>query len=112
MATTDEPLSAPRTGDPQRRSATPAQLRHDIDSGRTGDKIPFPDPAAAPLGTDEEAAGTPVSGRAAAAARRAETARRDEPQRPNSPTRSGGAWMVIALIVAAAVLVAAGVLLH
>lgn len=25
----------------------------------TGDKVPFPDPAAAPLGTDEEAAGTP-----------------------------------------------------
>ncbi len=112
MATTDEPVSAPCTGDPQPRSATPAQLRHDIDSGRTGDKVPFPDPAAAPLGTDEEAAGTPVSGRAAAAARRAETARRDEPPRPNSSTRSGRAWMVITLIVAAAVLVAAGVLLH
>jgi hypothetical protein len=33
--------------------------RADIDSGRTGDKVPFPDPAAAPLGTDDEAAGTP-----------------------------------------------------
>ncbi|HYG88076.1 MAG TPA: hypothetical protein VD978_17645 [Azospirillum sp.] len=33
------------------------RLRYDIDSGRTGDKIPFPDPAAAPLGTDAEAAG-------------------------------------------------------
>ena len=35
------------------------KLRHDIDSGRTGDKVPFPDPSAAPLGTDDEAAGTP-----------------------------------------------------
>lgn len=34
------------------------QLRADIDAGRTGDKIPFPDPAAAPLGTDAEADGT------------------------------------------------------
>jgi hypothetical protein len=39
------------------------QLRADIDSGKTGDKIPFPDPAAAPLGTDAEAAGYPPSRR-------------------------------------------------
>lgn len=31
------------------------RLRADIDAGRTGDKVPFPDPAAAPLGTDDEA---------------------------------------------------------
>ncbi|MBS7590082.1 hypothetical protein KHC24_22425 [Ancylobacter defluvii] len=37
------------------------QLRHDIDRGRGGDKVPFPDPAAAPLGTDDEAAGTTAS---------------------------------------------------
>lgn len=35
------------------------RLRHDIDQGRAGDKVPFPDPAAAPLGTDDEAAGSP-----------------------------------------------------
>lgn len=40
--------------------ATAEQLRDDIDRGRTGDKVPFPDPAAAPLGTDDEAAGTPA----------------------------------------------------
>jgi hypothetical protein len=34
--------------DPQRKT---------IDAGRTGDKVPFPDPAAAPLGTDAEAGG-------------------------------------------------------
>ena len=38
---------------------TSAQLRDDIDSGRTGDKVSWPDPAAAPLGTDDEAAGMP-----------------------------------------------------
>jgi hypothetical protein len=35
------------------------QLRAAIDSGKTGDKVAFPDPAAAPLGTDAEAAGAP-----------------------------------------------------
>ncbi len=44
----------------------PAQLRSDIDSGATRDKVPHPDPAAAPLGTDSEAAGAPVDSRAAA----------------------------------------------
>jgi hypothetical protein len=45
---------------PSRRdSATTEQLRRDIDRGLTGDKIPVEDPAAAPLGTDDEAAGTP-----------------------------------------------------
>lgn len=38
---------------------TTDRLRADIDSGRTGDKIDFPDPAMSPLGTDDEAAGTP-----------------------------------------------------
>lgn len=41
--------------------ATTARLRHEIDSGRTGDKVGNMDPAAAPLGTDDEAAGTPPS---------------------------------------------------
>jgi len=37
------------------------KLRDDIDRGRTGDKVDVSDPAAAPLGTDDEAAGTPVT---------------------------------------------------
>lgn len=40
-----------------RSVATVDRHRVDIDRGRTGDKVAFPDPAAAPLGTDEEAAG-------------------------------------------------------
>lgn len=51
----------------------PSQLRDDIDSGRTGDKVPYGDPAAAPLGTDDEAAGRPPSGEATARAVAAET---------------------------------------
>jgi len=38
---------------------TTAQLKHDIDRGRGGDKVDVIDPATAPLGTDDEAAGTP-----------------------------------------------------
>jgi hypothetical protein len=48
---------------------TTEQLRADIDSGRTGDTVATIDTAAAPLGTDDEAAGTPPTARAIALAR-------------------------------------------
>lgn len=35
------------------------RLRDRVDRGGTADKVAFSDPAAAPLGTDDEAAGTP-----------------------------------------------------
>lgn len=38
---------------------TSDHLRRRIDNGELGDKVSFPDPAAAPLGTDDEAAGFP-----------------------------------------------------
>jgi hypothetical protein len=44
---------------PAHDTSAAARLRHAIDSGNTGDKVNYPDPAAAPLGTDDEAAGTP-----------------------------------------------------
>jgi len=79
------------------KPSTADQLRHDIDRGRTGDKIAWPDPASAPLGTDEEAAGTPPN------PREVETARRDE--RRGSHARQpeaglGHAWILIAFIFA------------
>ncbi|WP_173932719.1 hypothetical protein [Chelativorans sp. Marseille-P2723] len=40
---------------------TAQRLRADIDDGKTGEKIRYPDPAAVPLGTDAEAAGQPPS---------------------------------------------------
>ena len=43
-----------------RKTATSEQLRHAIDRGKTGSKLPYPDPAAAPLGTDDEAGGAPT----------------------------------------------------
>lgn len=49
----DTPKDAAVTGP----AGTADRHRIDIDRGRTGDKVPFPDPAAAPLGTDEEAGG-------------------------------------------------------
>src|SRR5437763_5930776 len=46
---------------PASKGATAAQLKDAIDSGRTGDKTPGFDPAAAPLGTDAEAGGAQPS---------------------------------------------------
>jgi hypothetical protein len=76
------------------------QLRHDIDRGRTGDKVDFPDPAAAPLGTDAEAAGRPPS----AAEISAELAS-NGPTIPRQPRISG-----VAVYAIAAAAVSAGVL--
>jgi hypothetical protein len=42
-----------------RASPTSAQLRHGIASGQSADKVSNIDPAAAPLGTDDEAGGNP-----------------------------------------------------
>jgi hypothetical protein len=38
---------------------TAERIRIDIDRGLQGDKTAYPDPAAAPLGTDAESAGAP-----------------------------------------------------
>lgn len=39
--------------------ANAPQTRHATDTGKTRDKVDYPDLAAAPLGTDDEAAGAP-----------------------------------------------------
>ena len=46
-------------GPSKRRAAGRARLKDEIDAGRARDKVPGFDPGAAPLGTDEESAGTP-----------------------------------------------------
>jgi hypothetical protein len=91
---------------------TVEQLRADIDSGRTGDKIAGPDPAAAPLGADEEAAGTPLRPEAVAAARGSERARPVRPSRHESGL--GAAWVlvVIVAVVAAAAAVTSWLMLR
>jgi hypothetical protein len=58
--------------------STTDRLHSDIDSGRTGDKVAASDPAAVPLGTDEEAAGTPPGHAAVDLARRHEVTRQRE----------------------------------
>jgi hypothetical protein len=79
-----------------RAGQTADQLRADIDNGRTGDKVAARDPAAAPLGTDEEAAGAAPSAEAVALARRQETRAPVKPaEGRNGP---GYAWVLILFI--------------
>ena len=92
-------------------SPTASQLRHDIDSGRTQDKVAHSDPAAAPLGTDDEAAGSPPTAEQVSLARGHETGRdvRD-PSPADQPKQAGMApggrfvWLIVALVVACALL--------
>jgi len=51
------------------------RLRDEIDRGGTGDKVAFTDPATAPLGTDDEAGGSPPARAQAAQAHDNEAAR-------------------------------------
>lgn len=81
-----------------------ARLRHSIDTGRTGDKVNAFDPAAAPLGTDEEAAGTPTPSapldREVRAANARESPANDAPfaAQPGGARRSRWALPVIAIL--------------
>jgi hypothetical protein len=45
--------------DQRHQTSEAARLRDRIDRGETGSKVPASDPAAAPLGTDAEAGGSP-----------------------------------------------------
>lgn len=56
-------------------SAEVHRLRDNIDRGGAADKVPFSDPAAAPLGTDAEAGGAPPTREEAAIAAEAENKR-------------------------------------
>jgi hypothetical protein len=83
-------------------AATLEQLRKDIDSGRTRDKVTGPDPAAAPLGADEEAAGTPLS------PHRATLARDGAVDAPPRSSENGGRWVYAAIVaLLAAIFIAA-----
>lgn len=94
----------------QNSASAAARLRHAIDSGNTGEKVNYPDPAAAPLGTDEEAAGTPVS--LTDEDVEAELVRSPRPQRSWIPENLGerSAKLVILAMVFALVLVSAWII--
>jgi hypothetical protein len=77
------------------------ELRSKIDSGLTGDKMPWPDPAAAPLGTDDEAGGTPPTRAQVAMAYRQEASRRVS-SRPPDGQGLGAAWWMVGITVAIA----------
>ena len=108
-------------------ASNPAQVRGDIQHGRTGDKRRGFDPAAAPLETDDEAAGTPPSAEAIQEARAGQLAGRstdtsteyNDAMRPLSPAatvasnkqRLGLALVIVGIAVVIGVLIyAAGAL--
>ena len=82
--------------------ATTEQLRDDIDQGRSGDKVRFRDPAVAPLGTDEEAAGTPIDPQVIAQTRATEArmARPTDAQR-SAEGRVSDVWWWFAMVAVA-----------
>ena len=89
-----------------------ARLRNKIYRGGAGDKVAFPDPAAAPLGTDDEAAGHPPTraqlrraqaqelGRAEGQTDRPSRRRRQSPHQHWLPAMIVGLVLLVGLIVA------------
>jgi hypothetical protein len=104
-----EPRPRPAPDDGPR--ATVAQLRQDIDSGATGDKVPVLDPAASPLGTDAEAAGAPPSPEMIAALRQAERAERRSPLDPTDTQADPHGLRLIGALALAVVLAGVAMLL-
>ncbi|PVH27452.1 hypothetical protein DDE20_17690 [Pararhodobacter oceanensis] len=91
---------------------TTAQLREEIDHGNAGDKVAFPDPAAAPLGTDAEAAGAPPTGDEIRTAFHREVIERPTPPagvaapEASNPTASAQRTRGIPIVIAVLVVVA------
>lgn len=85
-----------------------SQLRAAIDDGRARDKVAYPDPAAAPLGTDDEAAGTPPEPHRVEMAAKHEAVHDAGPVAVTDPDR-GRRLGLFLTIVAAAALAAVGV---
>lgn len=93
---------------------TTAQLKDDIDSGRTGDKVAQVDIGLSPLGTDDEAAGRPPSQHRIALARHAETIRRWAEGAKRGYAHNPQGWELpafIAMILAMAVVLVGGIAL-
>ncbi|MGF1621256.1 MAG: hypothetical protein ACFCUR_11645 [Rhodomicrobiaceae bacterium] len=85
------------------KKPTASKLRHDIDHGRAGSKVDAPDPAAAPLGTDAEAGGAPVTDEIARSAYGQEVADSPAAIKLNKP--DGGRTIYLAAISIFAILV-------
>lgn len=89
---------------PLRDGSNVERLRHAIDTGKTRDKTSIPDPAAAPLGTDEEAGGTPSTPEQVAAAAQHEMAQRV--LRGDDRTTSNAVILIAVLLTAVVTVVA------
>jgi hypothetical protein len=98
---------------PRSEGPTVAMLQADIDSGRTGDKNPMFDPSGVPLGTDDEAAGTPPGPFRVAMADYYETVERwiGAAWKPDADHHSGDGVVVgfIGFIVAVGVVLTVGI---
>lgn len=101
---TGQPLSTPRGASGEGAEPTPAHgvetadaLRKAIDQGQAADKVDFPDPAAAPLGTDDEAAGHPPRPEQVRLAAAAELGPRRDPPAPAAAglLRQPLAWVAL-----------------
>jgi hypothetical protein len=91
-------LRKPESGSP----ATTSRLREDIDHGAGADKIDYPDPSAAPLGTDDEAAGLPPSAaRVALASRQKLSDRPPDIRRPPEGAMRLEIWILITVVMLA-----------
>ncbi len=84
-----------------KQNVTVDKLRDDIDRGRAGDKVDGPDPAAVPLGADEEAAGTPLSPDLIRQTRDVELSRLHQP--PQHRHGPGHAWILICIVLILAI---------
>ncbi|MDB5595138.1 MAG: hypothetical protein JWM36_2099 [Hyphomicrobiales bacterium] len=95
-------MARAETPNPNEPPRNASQVRGDIDSGKTGEKVAFPDPAAAPMGTDDEAGGTSALDQAAALSA--------APELPAATLPSGKHFSPVwAMVIAGALVIAAAI---
>ena len=103
----------PMEAAPENANPTTAQLKSDIDSGRTGDKVGVYDPGLSQLGTDDEAAGRPPSAQRIRMARHFEKVGRwvkgGRPAPTSHNTPSQATYLFVGLIATIGVVLAVGI---
>lgn len=109
----NDDISTPSERSGAAGAAGAARLRDRIDRGAAGDKVAFKDPAAAPLGTDDEAAGTPPSATQVSMAMQQEADRSEIADRKPGPedmqghgSRPRASWVLFGLLALAALMIA------
>ena len=107
--------NAPVTPDPA-STASPepverGHLRDQIDSGKFHDKVAAPDPATAPLGTDDEAAGVPTPAGAVHHESPAKPAHAPSGSHSSSTPKGHFGPLIAAAIVVGAFVIGMGILL-